>query len=61
MTSLSLQARMLASVEAEMTLTGALSDSLERMVVIQMEAYPRHWTEAERREMAERHLFGGAA
>ena len=60
MTSLSLQARMLASVEAE-TLPGALSDSLERMVVIQMEAYPRHWTEAERREMAERHLFGGAA
>ena len=36
----------------------ALDAGLERMVRIQMEAYPPHWTEAERRELAEKHLFG---
>jgi hypothetical protein len=37
-----------------------LGDTVERMVAVQMHAYPSSWTEEERREMAERNLFGGA-
>ena len=31
---------------------------LDNMVRLQMGAYPDHWTEAEKRECAERYLFG---
>lgn len=37
-----------------------LGDTVERMVAVQMHAYPSSWTEEERREMAERYLFGSA-
>lgn len=33
--------------------------AVERMIAIQSEAYPAHWTPAERREMAERDLLAG--
>lgn len=46
---------LLASVGAE------LDARCERMVAIQCAAYPDHWTGDEKREMAERHLFGRAA
>lgn len=39
----------------------AMDAHRERMIAIQMSAYPDHWTEEERREMAEQHLFGRAA
>jgi hypothetical protein len=35
-----------------------LGNNLNRMVAIQMAAYPAHWTEEERRESAGRYLFG---
>lgn len=35
-----------------------LGNALDRMVTIQMTAYPSAWTEAERREAAEEYLFG---
>lgn len=35
-----------------------LGNALDRMVTIQMTAYPAAWTEAERREAAEEYLFG---
>lgn len=35
-----------------------LGGCVERMIAIQMAAYPAGWTEDEKREMAERHLFG---
>lgn len=35
-----------------------LSNSLERMVQIQMTAYPDAWSDEDKREMAERELFG---
>lgn len=39
-------------------LADVLGDSLERMVAIQMTAYPAHWSDEDRREVAEKHLFG---
>lgn len=36
----------------------ALAERTERMIAIQMTAYPASWTEEEKREMAEQHLFG---
>jgi hypothetical protein len=38
-----------------------LSASLDRMVDIQCSAYPDHWSDEDRREMAELHLFGREA
>lgn len=35
-----------------------LAMHLDRMVAIQMAAYPESWTDDEKREMAEQHLFG---
>jgi hypothetical protein len=35
-----------------------LGQSLERMIRLQMQAYPDHWPEEDRRDLAERHLFG---
>lgn len=35
-----------------------LAEHLDNMVRIQMEGLPQHWSEADRREMAERFLFG---
>lgn len=37
-----------------------LGNALESMVQIQMKAYPSHWSDEDRREMAEQHLFGGS-
>lgn len=34
------------------------SGPVDRMIAIQAEAYPCDWPEADRREMAEIHLFG---
>ena len=33
-------------------------DCLESMIAIQMTAYPNDWPEADKREVAEFHLFG---
>jgi hypothetical protein len=38
-----------------------LGAHVERMIQIQMEAYPEHWSEQDRRDMAEQHLFGRGA
>lgn len=35
-----------------------LERSLDRMIAIQCEAYPSDWSDADKREMAEIHLFG---
>jgi hypothetical protein len=35
-----------------------LGRSIERMILVQMQAYPAHWPEQDRRELAEHHLFG---
>ncbi len=35
-----------------------INDAAERMIAIQMAGYPSGWTDLERREMAEQHLFG---
>lgn len=35
----------------------SLGIHLESMIAIQATAYPSHWSEADRRELAERHLF----
>jgi hypothetical protein len=37
-----------------------LQAGLGRMLAIQMSAYPSHWSDADKREMAELHLFGKA-
>lgn len=60
--SIARQARMLDAVAQDgvMPIARRLGDAVEAMIAIQMEAYPSHWTEEERREMAERHLFGSA-
>lgn len=34
----------------------SIGDHVERMIEIQMQAYPDDWTEVERREMAVKHL-----
>lgn len=34
------------------------SDPLDRMIAIQMSAYPDSWTDDDKRETAEIHLFG---
>lgn len=39
---------------------GSVAAGLERMIAIQCEAYPASWPEADKREMAEQHLFGRA-
>jgi hypothetical protein len=39
-------------VEAE------LGAALDRMIAIQATAYPTHWSAADKRELAEQHLFG---
>lgn len=36
----------------------ALGARLESMIRTQMEAYPADWSDADKREMAEWHLFG---
>lgn len=36
------------------------SGPLDRMIAIQCEAYPSDWSDADKREMAEIHLFGSA-
>ncbi|MDF2382448.1 hypothetical protein JMG10_13280 [Nostoc ellipsosporum NOK] len=62
--SLSLHSRMLVAAERDplpvMPLARELDACSERMIAIQMTAYPAHWTEEESREMAEQHLFGRA-
>lgn len=35
---------------------GSLGEHLEAMIAIQMTAYPADWDEADKRELAERHL-----
>lgn len=35
-----------------------LGSALERMIAIQMTAYPPAWSDDDKREMAERYLFG---
>lgn len=35
-----------------------LGNALDRMIAIQMTAYPAAWSDADKREMAERELFG---
>lgn len=35
-----------------------IGNALERMIAIQMTAYPVCWTDAEKRDEAERYLFG---
>lgn len=43
------------------TVMGAADDiaaSVERMIALQIAAYPTGWTDAEYREMAVQHLFG---
>lgn len=36
----------------------SLGASLDRMIATQMTAYPSSWSDADKREMAEQHLFG---
>lgn len=36
-----------------------LGSALDRMIAIQMTAYPAAWSVEDKREMAERDLFGG--
>jgi hypothetical protein len=36
----------------------SLGSAVERMIAIKMEAYPSDWSVEDRREMAERQLFG---
>lgn len=55
--SLALDARMLAATDP----VRQLGAKLERMIAVQMAAYPSGWTEEEKREMAEQHLFGDGA
>ena len=38
-----------------------LGDALERMIDIQIAAYPSGWTEDDKRDEAERYLFGEKA
>ena len=38
-----------------------LGRSIERMIHLQMQAYPAHWPEEDRRDLAEQHLFGKRA
>ena len=38
----------------------ALPFATERMIAVQMTAYPNDWPEADKREAAELHLFGTA-
>jgi hypothetical protein len=35
-----------------------INAATERMIATQMTAYPADWSDADKREMAERHLFG---
>lgn len=35
-----------------------LGDALERMIAIQISAYPVCWPDSDKREMAVKHLFG---
>lgn len=37
-------------------LADAMNASVERMIAVQMTAYPSHWSDEDRREMAEQHL-----
>lgn len=37
-----------------------LASSIERMIAVQMLAYPDHWSPADKREAAQLHLFGRA-
>lgn len=46
---------------AEVRAADALGGHLDSMVAAQMQAYPDSWPEADKREMAERHLFGERA
>ncbi len=40
------------------TLPARIDAATERMIAIQMTAYPADWSDADKRELAERHLFG---
>lgn len=51
------QARLLQATQP--TPFEQLGNALESMVQIQMTGYPPHWSDEDRREMAEQHLFGG--
>jgi hypothetical protein len=44
-----------------MDVAAGIDAATERMIELQIEAYPRGWTEAEYREVAVKHLFGAAA
>jgi hypothetical protein len=54
------QARLLEAPMPVRSILNAMDAHRERMIAIQSEAYPDHWSAAERREMAEQHLFGGS-
>ncbi len=47
-----------APLPAAMETADRINDAAERMIAIQMAGYPSGWTDLERREMAEQHLFG---
>jgi hypothetical protein len=47
-----------ASRRRKPAVAASIGASLDRMVAVQIAAYPDHWTSAEKREMAEQHLFG---
>jgi hypothetical protein len=40
------------------SLVDQLGDAVERMIRIEMENLPAHWSESDRREMAKKALFG---
>lgn len=44
-----------------MEIAADLGEVLERMIRIQMTAYPSCWSEADKREVAMKHLFGEKA
>ena len=46
--------------ETGKTIEQRLGECLEAMTQIQMQAYPASWTPADKREMAEKHLFAQA-
>ena len=47
------------SVLEDASIQGRLGVSLNRMIELQMLAYPSVWSSAERREEAEKFLYGG--
>lgn len=49
------------AVRPALVIAAEIGVRVQRMIEIQMSAYPNGWTDAERRDSAVRHLFGREA